>query len=186
MGKIPERIILLKFILLDSGVYGQFLDVRDSQVYRTIAIGSQIWLAQNLNYMTDSSQCYNACSKYGRLYYQSEALHICPEGWHLPSSEEWNTLDTIVSALKKSDIGNGNALKSINSWTREKGNDEFGFSGLASHYFGSVYICRGDHGVYWTSDEYEYRCLLNDRSDLYPYKETYSKDWGMAVRCLMD
>ena len=173
--------------MLDSGVYGQFLDVRDSQVYRTIAIGSQIWLAQNLNYATDSSDCYNSsCESYGRLYYQSKALDVCPEGWHLPSNEEWNILDTIVSVLKTGKIGNGNALKSVKTWSDEKGDDQFGFSGLASHYFGSVHICGGSHGVYWTSDTYRYRCLLNDNSSLYAYKEDYSKDWGMSVRCLMN
>ncbi|MBO7414163.1 MAG: hypothetical protein J6U20_10985 [Fibrobacter sp.] len=175
---------------LDSGIYGQFLDVRDSQVYRTIAIGSQIWLAQNLNYVTEKSECLDEddanCEKYGRLYYQQEALMACPEGWHLPSDEEWNALDTIVQRLKEGSDGNGNYLKSDSTWTFEIGVDQFGFSGLASGYFGNVHVCGGYHGVYWTSDTYQYRCLLNDKASLYAYKETYSKNWGMSIRCLMD
>ena len=175
--------------LLDSGMYGQFLDVRDSQVYRTIEIGSQIWMAQNLNFETEESACYDNqdsnCVIYGRLYYQTEALTACPPGWHLPSNEEWNALDSIVHSLKVGNDGNGNYLKSLSTWTGETGNDQFGFSGLASLYFGDVYVCGGYHGVYWTSDTYRYRCLLNDKSSLYAYYEIYAKDWGMAVRCLL-
>ncbi|MBQ5464707.1 MAG: hypothetical protein IIT53_12005 [Fibrobacter sp.] len=46
--------------MLDSGLYGQFLDVHDSQVYRTVTIGTQTWMAQNLNYKTELSECYGA------------------------------------------------------------------------------------------------------------------------------
>lgn len=177
--------------MLDSGLYGQFLDdVRDSLVYRTVTIGTQTWMAQNLNYKTELSECYggedNNCEKYGRLYYQKEALDACPEGWHLPSNEEWDVLGDYADSLKVGASGNGNSLKSLKTWTGQLGTDQFGFSGLASRYFGSVYICGGSHGVYWTSEEYEYRCLLSDRSDLYHYRETYSKDWGMSIRCILN
>lgn len=176
--------------MLDSGLYGQFLDVRDSQVYRTVTIGTQTWMAQNLNYKTELSECYGGensnCEKYGRLYYQKEALDACPEGWHLPSNEEWDVLGDYADSLKVGASGNGNSLKSLKTWTGQLGTDQFGFSGLASRYFGSVYICGGSHGVYWTSEEYEYRCLLSDRSDLYHYRETYSKDWGMSIRCILN
>ncbi len=176
--------------MLDSGLYGQFLDVRDSQVYRTVTIGTQTWMAQNLNYKTELSECYGGensnCEKYGRLYYQKEALNACPAGWHLPSNEEWDILGDYADSLKVGASGNGNSLKSLKTWTGQLGTDQFGFSGLASRYFGSVYICGGSHGVYWTSEEYEYRCLLSDRSDLYHYRETYSKDWGMSIRCILN
>lgn len=176
--------------MLDSGLYGQFLDVHDSQVYRTVTIGTQTWMAQNLNYKTELSECYGGensnCEKYGRLYYQKEALNACPEGWHLPSNEEWDVLGDYADSLKVGASGNGNSLKSLKTWTGQLGTDQFGFSGLASRYFGSVYICGGSHGVYWTSEEYEYRCLLSDRSDLYHYRETYSKDWGMSIRCILN
>ena len=175
--------------MLGSGMYGQYLDTRDGQVYRTVKIGSQTWMAQNLNYATPKSTCFKDdlgyCLIYGRLYYQEEALKACPEGWHLPSSDEWDELEEFAAA----DVGSenvGNSLKAVETWTREIGWDQFGFSGLASRYFGNVHICGGEHGVYWTSEQYEYRCLLNDRSDLYSYWEAYSVDWGMSVRCIQD
>ena len=175
--------------MLGSGMYGQFLDTRDGQVYRTVKIGSQTWMAQNLNYISAKSRCYldepTACYTYGRLYYQEEALTVCPEGWHLPSPYEWDALED-YAALEVGYEEVGNSLKSVSTWTVETGTDLFGFSGLASRYFGAVHVCGGAHGVYWTSIDYEYRCLLNDRSDLYTYWESYSDEWGMSVRCILD
>ena len=113
-------------------------------------------------------------------------LTVCPKGWHLPSPEEWDELEDYVANELGDSTEVGNSLKSIKSWTNEMGSDLFGFSGLASRYFGEVYICGGAHGVYWTSKDCEYRCLLNDRSDLYSYWEAYSVDWGMSVRCVLD
>ena len=176
--------------MLGSGMYGQFLDTRDGQVYRTVKIGEQTWMAQNLNYNSAKSKCYlddyYACYTYGRLYYQEDALTVCPEGWHLPSPYEWDDLEKYAAHELGDYSGVGNSLKSIDTWSNETGSDLFGFSGLASRYFGNVHVCGGAHGVYWTSQKYEYRCLLNDRSDLYTYWESYSVEWGMSVRCILD
>ncbi len=97
-----------------------FTDTRDGQVYNSVQIGSQCWMAENLNYDQSAfgnDWCYDGdCttydSTYGRLYdwaaamqgaassnsNPSEVQGVCPSGWHLPSDNEWCELENTVEA----------------------------------------------------------------------------------------
>jgi uncharacterized protein (TIGR02145 family) len=93
-------------------------DIRDGKVYPTVQIGSQCWMAANLNYgtmiLSSSNQrdncmpekyCYNDLTgncQLGTVYYQWDELMqyqetqglqgLCPPAWHIPTEADWNTL----------------------------------------------------------------------------------------------
>jgi len=73
------------------------IDTRDDQTYQIVQIFDQIWMQENLNYYSQYSYYYDNDSAqysetYGRLYYSSVRQNVCPDGWHLPSNNEWETL----------------------------------------------------------------------------------------------
>jgi len=137
------------------------------QTYKTVEIGTQTWMAENLNYKTPNgtSRCYptsgnentsdednDNCVKYGRLYNWGTARTVCPSGWHLPSDEEWTTLTNSVGGSSTA----GTKLKAINGWNDGgNGTDDYGFSALPGGfgYSGGFYNV-GASGYWWSSTEY--------------------------------
>lgn len=139
----------------DNCEYETLADNRDGKTYKTVKIGSQWWMAQNLDYETESSSCYNNadsnCTTYGRLYTWAAAMDsvgafgtkgkgcgfrtkcspvppvrgICPEGWHLPDQAEWETLFEAVGGKSTA----AKELRSATGWNNA-GEDRFAFSAL--------------------------------------------------------
>ena len=122
--------------LNSNKTYDEFIDSRDDQVYKTIKIGNQTWMAQNLNYKTTESTCYEDkdynCVAYGRLYSWNDAQTVCPEGWHLPKWEEYQTLVEAVGGKETA----GKKLKAANDWVEDynTGDNESGFTILPAGY----------------------------------------------------
>ena len=114
-----------------DGAQNVLKDPRDGKKYKTVQIGSQTWMAENLNYEIADSYCYNNdtsnCKKYGRLYTRDAALKACPAGWHLPSMDEFKVLIETGGGEKIA----GEILKSKSGWNDGgNGSDAFGFSAL--------------------------------------------------------
>ena len=123
--------------------------------YRTVRIGDQTWMAENLDYVVEGSKCHSNnpanCATYGSLYNWATAMDlpssctsntcssmvqtkhkgICPSGWHIPSHSEWTTLTDYVGGASTA----GRKLKATSGWYN------CGPSGS-----GSSYLCEDTYG----------------------------------------
>ena len=137
---------------------GTMTDSRDEKTYRTTTIGTQVWMAENLNYEKYGSLCYenepDNCTKYGRLYDWHSAQNACPPNWHLPDTTEWNALFTSIGGKSNAGI----VLKSTNGWTSEgwateNGIDSYGFTMLLTGYYWESKFTTNSYDYFWTSTE---------------------------------
>ncbi len=142
--------------MLDGGKYGEFRDLRDAKLYRTIKVGNQTWMAQNLNYATSSgSSCYGGesynCHEYGRLYTWETAQTVCPDGWRLPTKADFVKLIANVDSdfdETSSSFSNGEKLRT-ESWY--EGSNEIGFSAVAGgDYYSEKYSYKGSDAYFWS------------------------------------
>ena len=164
-----------------TGSYGSL--PYGGQTYKTVVIGTQTWMAENLNYAAEGSKCYSNldsnCDTYGRLYNWATAMGfesscnssycssqinsphrgICPSGWHIPSDADWTTLTNYADYAGSSA---GTKLKAESGWNdydgaSGNGTDAFGFSALpggVDYSSGSFYDV-GDLGIWWSATEYD-------------------------------
>lgn len=132
---------------------GSFTDSRDGKIYKTVKIGNQVWLAENLAFEISGKECRddenweessnndkwcyydNDKSEYGKfgiLYQWEAAQKACPSGWHLPSDNEWKELE-IYLGMSSSDANKhsfrGNIAKKLASKTGWESNIEAGTIG---------------------------------------------------------
>lgn len=124
--------------------FGSFTDDRDGKTYKTVKIGSQVWMAENCCYHTDASRFYEndeaTYQKYGCLYNFDEAKECTLSGWRLPSRKDFNILENYIAIEKNiSKDQVGTELKSKEGWNVSDGipagTDSFGFNALASGLF---------------------------------------------------
>lgn len=171
--------------------YDSIVDARDGQVYKTVTIGSQVWMAQNLNYadsvktpsLLNRNWCFayrsENCDVAGRLYtwaaiidsvklatdtekpqkcgfgescvFMEKVRGICPEGWHLPDTTEWNTLISYVGGGRYA----GEKLVSHIGMYDYSGTDDFGFSAFPAgeRYRDDNFIEDSRDAFYWSASE---------------------------------
>lgn len=168
-------------LLVQTFSQGQMTDERDGQTYKSVRIGTQVWMAQNLNYVPagkdgNGAWCYensvDSCMKYGRLYDWTTAKGVCPQGWHLPSDGEW----AILSNLFGGDANAGlmiNATLSVLFAGNRSGNGNFN--------------AVGTHAIFWsTSENNTYDAWFRVLESGYGgFNRNYEhKTNGFSVRCL--
>ncbi len=181
-------------------------DPRDGKTYETVRIDNQVWMSENLNYASEKSFCYDneqaLCDRYGRLYTWHDALTACPEGWRLPTKEDFLKLIKKAGGKRSkrdpaSWLNAGKALKSEAGWfyegkSRHNGKNTLGFNALSA-------------GERSTTGEFENFATWTNfwsstQGDLESSAETMglhalgddamqggsTKTYGFSVRCIMN
>ena len=180
----------------DSTNTGTFTDVRDGKTYKTVQIGKQIWMAENLSYNPgNGSWAYENKSSneaiYGRLYNWETAKTVCPSGWHLPSDSEWTQL---TDYLGGKDIAGGKLKETgkIHWLSPNTGaTNETGFTALPGgfHLLDDTFDYIGFTGSWWSATEsstYNAWSLGIFYYFSYVYRIDLSKELGYSVRCVRD
>ena len=204
--------VMLVFFTGGCNRKGEITDERDGQTYQTVTLGDQTWLAQNLNYETDTSWCYEDapanCETYGRLYTWEEALTACPADWHLASDEEWSTLIKYLdpkadpnAGVMESEIAGGK-LKTTGTiedgtglWRRPNAGatNVSGFSAVPGgiRFPTGFFNQMGNQVTFWTSTEFNansawFRYLDYGVDDVDRDNTVITKAYAVSVRCIMD
>lgn len=189
-----------------SIVKSSFSDTRDGQLYRIVTIGSQVWMAENLNYKMTGSKTVTTVdgyAKYGQFYNWNAAMSACPAGWHLPSYDEYKTLFNnvgptgVVNNVGGIETVEGKVLKSTSDeWYGAAsggscaGTDAYGFAALPADYNEEGLNYQAQKAVFWSystiyssTKAYAVSLYWNEcRADI----STWSEDKYFSVRCLKD
>ena len=203
------------------------VDSRDNQVYATIQIGTQCWMAENLNIgtmingsvqqtnnSTIEKYCYDNstvnCETYGGLYYWDEMMEysttpgtqgICPPGWHMPTNEEWKTMEMQLGMTQAQADATGYRGTDEGGKLKETGTihwnspntgatNSSGFTSIPGgfHYPGGNFGSIGIGSYFWDSSsigaDASRRSIGFDSQQI--YQSFISKQYGLNIRCLKD
>jgi len=172
---------------------GKVTDTRDNKTYETVIIGKQEWLANNLSFKSEGSLVYdnNADNeeRLGRLYTMDQAKSACPEGWHLPSDEEWKELEIELGMVSNvnsegwrgNSPGQGKLLK--------KGGESNFNAELGGFSWEKVkFEWLDEAGIFWTATSYPKEkdsFWVRQLGKRMSVKRTYMpKDMFFSVRCV--
>lgn len=152
-----------------------------AQNYETIQVGEQVWMKKNLNTDILGSICYDNdslnCEKYGRLYFWHTAIDACPDGFRLPTDEDWTILTDFVGGQDTAGI----ILRK---------DETIGFGALlAGNYQQEVnlFSFKDMKGYYWTASAYSYntawiRSFGAGQKNV--NRTTIGKSFYFSVRCI--
>lgn len=215
MGVYKTRSIYKTPGVYNSGVYSAGSEdtvTIGGKKYKTVQIGNQVWLAENLDFVFDGlvvgqgassseprANYYNnneatygwSGLKYGLLYnwnaveYLEDHKSELMPGWHVPTASEWDALATAVGGSSVA----GTKLKSTTGWSSGNGDGSYGFEAFpAGAQDSGSFVDLGSRAYFWTATEYssslaKRRALYTDSSI---YSSTNSKSRGYSVRLVKD
>lgn len=185
----------LDIFVIPEIIIGEFTDDRDGSVYTFASIGTQIWMTENLAWLPavnspDSGSVidpryYVYENNYGVLYNYQAALSACPDEWHLPTSEE---SDTLVNFLG---FDPGYQMKSQQGWADEgSGSNSSMFNALPAgyRYFEGQFGGTNEYAYFWTStitrSDYPIMYYMTSTSDEVFQGPTQYPSYGFSVRCI--
>ncbi len=199
---IKKTLILIALICVINNSFaqtyyehGEFEDPRDGTVYRTIKLGSNIWLADNLAYKPNTGSYWyvggdeSNTDEYGLLYNWETAQNVCPVGWHLPDKEDMEDFaGTDRESLKDAYemLKMGGQYEFFSNYPGEvrviNGRADYLANNLTSDRVGKVSL--------WTTTEYDKKRaytfnLINLRGANISAVSSYKKN-GYSVRCVKD
>ena len=140
-------------------------------------------------------------SKYGVLYNWTAGITACPEGWHLPTDDEWKTLEKFLgmNSSESDDTGLRNSgvvgykLKSISGWNNNgNGDNSSSFNTIPGGYRSYLgnFFNLGDNAFFWSSTSSGNPDYAISRYMYYDYGGVYRfgkrKSEGFSVRCLQN
>ncbi len=193
------------FIVVNPALFacgGNLRDVRDNKIYKTVSIGTQCWMAENLNYGTSiltsltqrdncvpEKYCYGDtpanCIASGGLYQWDEIMDyyvmpekqgLCPPGWHLPSENEW-------TILFNNYINNGFAASAL------KATGFSGFNALVPgvEHSNNIFSYSNFASLLWSSDLHgPYKAWAHGMNTFDPSVSRYpsNRNHSFSVRCI--
>lgn len=160
-----QKVLFNKVIPVPAVFTGEsFVDPRDGTSYKTVKIGEQIWMAENLRYECEGCSIYGGTDyaiwlKYGYLYSEESLEHVAPEGWRIPTQGDFRKLFAYVGKTSKKKEWHKCLLSNDDSWIDGGGTDDFGFAVLPggySDFYGSDKNL-GNYAYFWDSSSEAFR-----------------------------
>ena len=195
--KLTEKILSEKPVTVKNNT---FTDSRDGQEYKTIKLkDGKTWMAQNLNYdIGEGCWFYDNDSengkKYGRLYTWEAAQKACPEGWRLPTDDEWWEMTKHYGMAWNNHEGQqkneeGDAGETAFNALIQGGSSSFSALLGGSRYSDGSFGSLGVYGDYWSSTEESSSSAWNYDFEGYDKgldRRLSNKSLGFSCRCLQD
>lgn len=189
-AKSSSSVVSSSSTTVSSSSIGKVKD-RAGNEYPVVQIGEQYWMAENLNYKTEGSACYDDqesnCELYGRLYTWEAAMTACPDGYRLPSRNDYTIL------WEKANQMNGNSRPQDALWVNgtwaPNADNKTGFSAYPGGLWKGSYDRWLMDAFFWTSTPGEVYPTTQARSlhmnELNAYLgQDDPKTYMMSVRCV--